>query len=303
MASRGPSKDKSKRRHGADKNQDSISKETISRESNIEQNHKRKRKKQRNDENITKHNGTKWITTKQEAEEVLKRLLPSDPVLQIKLPPSSITYKSYENGEEAPIVPDIALTDATDATDANLLSRLLHPLPTSTFLSKCFRQKSVYVQSNNKHRADDIIQNYMFGLDVRKIFSETSSDSIFLWILDKNNHKECNNNKYNKDSNDDETAPPIQSVEISDPQTAYTLHKSNRHATYCRAPPELEQPLVSSMLRDTGLGCGQYDPTGERVGTNVLARGEVEVFVGTRGHVTDWHTDFQEVSSQFGFDR
>ena len=46
------------------------------------------------------------------------------------------------------------------------------------------------------------------------------------------------------------------------------------------------------MLRDVGLGCGQYDPTGERLST--LGRGEVETFIGTKGHLTDWHTDFQE---------
>ena len=30
---------------------------------------------------------------------------------------------------------------------------------------------------------------------------------------------------------------------------------------------------------------------GEKLTT--LGRGEVETFIGTKGHVTDWHTDFQ----------
>ena len=46
------------------------------------------------------------------------------------------------------------------------------------------------------------------------------------------------------------------------------------------------------MLRDTGIGLGQYDPAGEKLTT--LGRGEVETFIGTKNHVTDWHTDFQE---------
>jgi len=70
------------------------------------------------------------------------------------------------------------------------------------------------------------------------------------------------------------------------------LHKHSNYASYCRAPPELEQPLVSSMLRDVGIGLGQYDPTGEKLTT--LGRGEVETFIGTKGHLTGWHTDFQE---------
>jgi hypothetical protein len=50
--------------------------------------------------------------------------------------------------------------------------------------------------------------------------------------------------------------------------------------------------MVSALLEATGLGCGQYDPTGEK--STSLGRGEVEVFVGTKGHLTNWHTDFQE---------
>ena len=46
------------------------------------------------------------------------------------------------------------------------------------------------------------------------------------------------------------------------------------------------------MLRGTGLGCGQYDPSG--IKTTVLGRGEVEIFIGTSDHFTNWHTDFQE---------
>ena len=46
------------------------------------------------------------------------------------------------------------------------------------------------------------------------------------------------------------------------------------------------------MLRSTGFGCGQYDPSGTK--STTLGRGEVEVFVGTKGHYTNWHFDFQE---------
>lgn len=69
------------------------------------------------------------------------------------------------------------------------------------------------------------------------------------------------------------------------------LHRSG-NATYCRAPPRLEQLLVSALLNDTGLGCGQYDATGESI--TCLGRGEIEVFISTTGHLTDWHFDFQE---------
>jgi hypothetical protein len=83
----------------------------------------------------------------------------------------------------------------------------------------------------------------------------------------------------------------IQSIEVGDPATALALHGAG-HATYCRAPPSVERWLVSNLLASTGLGCGQYDPSGES--STCLGRGEVEVFLGTPGHFTNWHWDFQE---------
>lgn len=41
-----------------------------------------------------------------------------------------------------------------------------------------------------------------------------------------------------------------------------------------------------------GLGCGQYDPSGESLTS--MGRGEVETFISTDGHLTNWHYDFQE---------
>ena len=48
------------------------------------------------------------------------------------------------------------------------------------------------------------------------------------------------------------------------------------------------------MIRGTGLGCGQCDPSG--IKTTVLGLGEVKVFIDTSDHFTNWHTgtDFQE---------
>ena len=45
---------------------------------------------------------------------------------------------------------------------------------------------------------------------------------------------------------------------------------------------------MASLLRDTGLGLGQYESA------NDLGRGEVELFCSVKGHLTDFHFDFQE---------
>ena len=141
--------------------------------------------------------------------------------------------------------------DSPDITaiSKDLLQSMLYPLSPRDFKSSCFRKKAVHIRSNRKDRAHDISANYMFGLDPKQIFEETCSDSIFLWIPS------------NDKSGLDEKS--LQSIDIQDPNTAHVLHQHSNYASYCRAPPELEQPLVSSMLKDVGLGLGQYDPTGE----------------------------------------
>jgi hypothetical protein len=159
------------------------------------------------------------------------------------------------------------------------LQALLQPLDTKDFMKYCFRQCAVHVMdqrdarhSNGQHRLSSI-SSALFDLDAAAILRETSSENIFVWLQKKHSGL-------------------IHSIEISDPETAWHLFEAG-NATYCRAPPDLEQTLVRSLLRDTGLGCGQYDPTGQRVTT--MGRGEVEVFQSsTVGHVTNWHYDFQE---------
>jgi hypothetical protein len=168
------------------------------------------------------------------------------------------------------------------------LGVLLHPLSSDQFLERCLRKKAVHITcekgAEDKH-ADARVSGLckeMCGLDAESILRETSSDNIFLWLRGKADGQ--------KDGS--ENADLIRSIEIADVDTAIALHKLAGHATYCRAPSKVEQSLVSSLLRATGLGCGQYDPSGES--SISMGRGEVETFLSTDGHLTNWHYDFQE---------
>eukprot|EP00816_Leptocylindrus_hargravesii_P001269 CAMPEP_0196816360 /NCGR_PEP_ID=MMETSP1362-20130617/54907_1 /TAXON_ID=163516 /ORGANISM="Leptocylindrus danicus, Strain CCMP1856" /LENGTH=587 /DNA_ID=CAMNT_0042193657 /DNA_START=9 /DNA_END=1772 /DNA_ORIENTATION=+ len=176
-----------------------------------------------------------------------------DPLVTIALPTSQNVF------------PDITLDSSTDS-----LAAMVHPMPKNEFLMNVFRQKALHVSGAGLGRLRDLIEEGMFDLDTESILRETSSDNVFVWL---------------------KSGEHVRSIEVDDPSSAHALHLAG-HATYCRAPPEVEQPLVASMLRGTGLGGGQYDPSGTRVTT--LGRGEVEVFIGTDGHYTNWHTDFQE---------
>jgi hypothetical protein len=146
------------------------------------------------------------------------------------------------------------------------------------FLKTIFRKKALYVDhgKTDPRARIGVLQEEMCRMNVRKILSETSSDNIFLWL--------CG-------GKDEKRNGLIRSIEVEDVDKAMTLYEVG-HATYCRAPPRVEQNLVASLLKVTGMGCGQYDPSAES--TICLGRGEVETFISTPGHVTDWHFDFQE---------
>jgi len=182
---------------------------------------------------------------------------------------------TFDVSKSGPVLKLTGTSSAIDPSSPTFLQDLLSPLPRDFFLRNLFRKKAVHIASKNN--VQSIVENYMYHLDMRHVLEETSSDNVFVWLAPNFGG-----------GNDDKT---IRSVEV-DSESALPLFECG-HATYCRAPPELEQLLVSSLLRDTGLGCGQFDPSGER--STVLGRGEVEVFAASRaGHTTNWHTDFQE---------
>ncbi|KAI2510183.1 hypothetical protein MHU86_4215 [Fragilaria crotonensis] len=192
----------------------------------------------------------------EEQEFLLKSLAtktPECPVLSITLPVS-----------DSPPTLEIA--------SEQLLEQLIHPISKQTFLEHAFRKKALHVTgTGTKSRIEGIIEE-LHQLDPEYLFQETSSDNVFVWLQQSDGK--------------------IQSLELQDPKQALLLHQIGGHATYCRAPPSVEQPMVANLLRATGFGCGQYDPSGES--SISLGRGEVEVFIGTKSHTTQWHFDFQE---------
>jgi hypothetical protein len=229
-----------------------------------------------------------------------------------------------------------------------ILEELLYPYKVDDFLNHSFRKHAVHVRwksssslsssvedtamklppnnttkTNHHHQRQKkhvrfpnvpMLQDLMDNPDIPSLVRETSSEAVFVWLLKPNAQDYPPRNGAGPDT-EEELLPPhlpplIQSIEISEPETAIKLHELGGHALYFRAPPTIEQTLVASLLKSTGLGCGQYDNT--KMHTS-LGRGEVEVFVGgrhqqhhlspnrmdhphpTKNHfVTGWHYDFQE---------
>ena len=192
-----------------------------------------------------------------------------------------------ENGSSVPPPLNVLSMDTNDNDAAqtivldnhpNLLQDLLSPGSVEDFLEHQFRRQAHHVpcQPNNPDRLKRITDK-LFQLNPKEIIEETASDNVFVWL---SNPQIQNQKKKTKDT----SSKLIQSIEVPDSETAYSLFKAG-HATYCRAPPFLEKLLVPNLLQNTGLGCGH----------DTLSRGEIEVFQSTTsGHVTEWHYDFQE---------
>jgi len=182
------------------------------------------------------------------------------------------TKKQRRSDENDPVIVAHGCQGARpfDIHDSDLLEQMIAPFSSNDFLTRIFRSKALYVH-NDASRVTELIATNMYDLEAESIFRETSSEHVFLWLTQPDGK--------------------ISSLELQDVEHAIALHRAG-HATYCRAPPTVEQPMVYHLLRGTGLGCGGFDPTGQS--STSLGRGEVEVFFGTTGHTTDWHYDFQE---------
>lgn len=224
---------------------------------------------------ITRATNSRWATKspssrattslaeRRVVQELLAKLTYDDPLLRL-------------DGAAA------AANIATSTTSPMTLERAISPLSLETFVTCLFRQKAVHIKkaNNNSMGGDPSLVAAMYNLNVPSILKHTSSKNIFVWVMQQQQQgKHCSSNV-------------IQSIEMDDPDHAFILYKHGGHALYCRAPPEVEQPLVASFLSESGLGCGQYDPKSIR--SLCLGRGEVETFISPKNHVTNFHVDFQE---------
>lgn len=138
------------------------------------------------------------------------------------------------------------------------------------FLETNFQHQPVVIRGD-VCRMDMIRDDFMHHLDLQTILESTSSDSIHVWLKSPN----C------KDKNSS-----LDSITVENASAALKLHNAG-HSVYCRAPPMLEQFMVPKLIRELGMGIVGSD-------CDRFRRGEVETFISKQGHVTEWHTDFQE---------
>lgn len=117
------------------------------------------------------------------------------------------------------------------------------------------------------HNFEDIISD-LYDLDIENMLENTASDKIHVWMK-----------SFDKSA-------PLESIMLDDANQCYKLYNSG-HSLYCRVPLSLENKIIPRVLRELGLGI--YSAQTDR-----YRRGEIETFYSRKGHITEFHTDFQE---------
>jgi hypothetical protein len=173
---------------------------------------------------------------------------------------------------DAALVPIDVMGVSSSCVLTNLLSRERAADPADVkaqFLRDVFMQRPLVVRGDATCLAE--IQPLLFDFDVGKLVASSASDQVHVWL------------SYTSSSTG---ASGLESIGVEDPAHALKLYHAG-HSLYCRAPRELEDKVVPRLLDAVGMGL-----VGS--GTDRFRRGEIEMFFSRRGHLTDFHTDFQE---------
>jgi hypothetical protein len=171
-------------------------------------------------------------------------------------------------------------TNAPPLEDPLTLDALLHPLSKDDFLRQHFRQRCVVIRGGGAERAATLFPAASAG-DVEEVVENTASERVMAWVRTGGTVRTM-------DGLPPSRGTTARSIDVEDPRSAVALHQAG-HALYCRAPPGIEETLVNALLKETSLGLPPVRDAGPLSG-----RGEVEMFCARKGHVTAWHSDFQE---------
>ena len=182
--------------------------------------------------------------------------------------------------QDALLVEHRTTSNAPPLEDPLTLDALLHPLSKDDFLRQHFRQRCVVIRGGGAERASSLFPAASAG-DVEEVVENTASERVMAWVRTDGTVRTM-------DGLPPSRGTTARSIDVDDPRSAIALHQAG-HALYCRAPPAIEETLVNALLKETSLGLPPLRDAGPLSG-----RGEVEMFCARKGHVTAWHSDFQE---------
>lgn len=152
-------------------------------------------------------------------------------------------------------------------SEDELLSKLIYPMTTSEFFQDIYRKKALAICNSRLSRFRPLIRKYLYNLSVQDLLENTASDSISVWVVDKDTSK-------------------ISSFKTDDTKIALTCYQSGA-ALYFRSSEAFQDFIVSRASKD--LNMQAFSNYGDG-----MTRGEVEIFIAKQGHFTNVHFDFQE---------
>jgi len=181
-------------------------------------------------------------------------------------PPSE--YKGSKFNRASEIVQSCTLSsDQRDQCPSinveDLLKTIIYPEKPGGFMDSIWNKRAYAVLNAPVSRFEDLVKTHFFDLDIRQLLESTISPQVFAWMKDQNNK--------------------ISSIELSE-EAAMRCYNCGA-SLYFRAPQEISEALVKGIAEGTKMNFAGRYPNGE-------LRGEVEIFVSRKGHITDWHFDY-----------
>jgi hypothetical protein len=130
-----------------------------------------------------------------------------------------------------------------------------------------FKRNPYVIKGND--RILSALKDQLGDFNVETMLESSASDNYHVWLKQTSNH----GNK-------------LESIIVEDASHALKLYNAG-HSLYCRAPKDLEDIVISRCLKELNfsIGCSNSDR---------YRRGEIETFYSNKGHLTAFHTDFQE---------
>ena len=156
----------------------------------------------------------------------------------------------------------------------NLLSVLLYPLNIDEFMKNYWTKKYYHVSIDNQDRVKDLL-NGPFPFHLKTLLQDTASQKIHVWMKTKNDSSSNKDDKHDK----------LLSFTVEDDDSALSSFHCGG-SLYFRSSQELSDIFITELMKDLGIGIGSNYNDGNQ-------RGEIEVFVSHKNHLTSWHTDFQ----------
>lgn len=154
------------------------------------------------------------------------------------------------------------------------LSSFLAPMDRKTFMAEHFEKRralAIKVHPSLREKRLEFVKTLLHGFNPRLMLenSNSAADGISVWM------------KLISGANQGD----LRSIKVS-PENAVNCYQAG-HSLYFRGTEDVEAAFIPSFMQQLGFSFGSYFRDGAR-------RGECEVFASHPGHMTTWHTDFQE---------